>query len=133
MIRTALASLLLATTLTACSQQDDGSSVRAAAQAANAAQSAATQPAATQPATQPAADAQPTQLCYAVDGMHCEGCAEAITAELKEIKGVASVQCTFDSHRAVVQVASAALAPQVEKAITKLGYKVAPCEAASSK
>ncbi|MFO0782290.1 MAG: heavy-metal-associated domain-containing protein [Phycisphaerales bacterium] len=128
MIRTALASLLLATTLTACSQQDDGSSVRAAAQAANATQSNATQP-----EMQPAADAQPTQLCYAVDGMHCEGCAEAITAELKEIKGVASVQCTFDSHRAVVQVASAALAPQVEKAITKLGYKVAPCEAASSK
>lgn len=128
MIRTALASLLLVTTLTACSQQDDGSSVRAAAQAANTTQSAATQP-----STQPAADAQPTQLCYAVDGMHCEGCAEAITAELKEIKGVASVQCTFDSHRAVVQVASAALAPQVEKAITKLGYKVAPCEAASSK
>lgn len=114
-MRPALASLLLVTTLAACNQQGDGGAAQAVAQAAQ------------------AAAAQPTQLCYAVDGMHCEGCAEAITAELKEIKGVDSVECTFDSHRAVVQVASAALAPQVEKAITKLGYKVAPCEAASSK
>ncbi len=39
---------------------------------------------------------------FAITGMHCDGCAGGLTAELKETAGVASAQVTFSNKLAVV-------------------------------
>lgn len=70
-----------------------------------------------------------TTVAYRVSGMHCDGCAEAIVAEVSEVKGVRGVHCTYASQEAVVTLDSAAARPEVERAITKLGYRIEPAGA----
>ena len=75
------------------------------------------------------ATAAPVTVAYDVGKMHCGGCADAITAEVSEVKGVKGVACTIETHRAVITLDDPAAGPLAEKAITKLGYtitKVAP-------
>ena len=79
------------------------------------------------PATATAASKQTTQVAYTVTGMHCNSCAEAITAEVAAVKGVRSVQCTFESKCAVLEVNNPAAQADAERAITKLGFTIAPC------
>jgi len=79
------------------------------------------------PATATAAFKQTTQVAYTVTGMHCNSCAEAITAEVAAVKGVRSVQCTFESKCAVLELNNPAAQGDAERAITKLGYTIAPC------
>ena len=79
------------------------------------------------PATADAAPKQTTQVAYTVTGMHCNSCAEAITAEVAAVKGVRSVQCTFESKCAVLQLNDPAAQADAERAITKLGFTIAPC------
>jgi copper chaperone CopZ len=69
------------------------------------------------------------RAAYAITGMHCGGCADAIVAEVGEVKGVKGVQCTFESKCAVIEFTDPAAKADAERAITKLGYKIAPCEA----
>lgn len=77
-----------------------------------------------------AAAAEPVRLRYAVKGMHCGGCAEAIVAEVKEVPGVAEVHCTFESGTAEILAADSALRAEIERAITKLGYTITPLPSA---
>ena len=79
------------------------------------------------PAAATAAAKQTTQVAYTVTGMHCNSCAEAITAEVAAVKGVRSVQCTFESKCAVLQLNDPAAQTDAERAITKLGFTIAPC------
>lgn len=79
------------------------------------------------PAAATAADKQTTQVAYKVTGMHCNSCAEAITAEVAAVKGVRSVQCTFESKCAVLELNDPAAQVEAERAITKLGFIIAPC------
>lgn len=81
------------------------------------------------PATPPVV--QVTTVSYEVDGMHCDGCAQAIVAELTETPGVQQAECTFESKRATVRFAAPATRESVEHAVTKLGYKVAPAAPAA--
>ncbi|RLS45871.1 MAG: copper chaperone [Planctomycetota bacterium] len=74
-----------------------------------------------------ASSARTTQVAYTVTGMHCNACAEAITAELTAVKGVNSVQCTFESKCAVVELSDPGAQGNAEHAITKLGYTIVPC------
>ena len=67
------------------------------------------------------------RAAYAITGMHCGGCADAIVAEVGEVKGVKGVQCTFESKCAVIEFTDPAAKSDAEHAITKLGYKIAPC------
>ena len=67
------------------------------------------------------------RTAYAITGMHCGGCADAIVAEVGEVKGVKGVQCTFESKCAVIEFTDPAAKADAEHAITKLGYKIAPC------
>jgi copper chaperone CopZ len=78
-------------------------------------------------ATKAAASQQTRQVAYTVTGMHCGGCAEAITAEVAAVKGVNSVHCTFESKCAVVELSNPASQADAERAITKLGYTIEPC------
>lgn len=73
----------------------------------------------------PAADA-PLEVTYKVSGMHCGGCAEAIVAEVGEVKGVREVRCTYESGQASVVLADPASRAEAERAITKLGYAIEP-------
>lgn len=84
-------------------------------------------PAAATEAKPSARTARTTQVAYTVTGMHCSACAEAITAELTAVKGVNSVQCTFESKCAVVELTDPAAQANAEHAITKLGYTIVPC------
>jgi copper chaperone CopZ len=77
----------------------------------------------------PPAPAATTTVTYRVSGMHCDGCAEAIVAEVSEVKGVQRVECAFATRKAVVTLDGDAARPEVERAITKLGYQVAPADA----
>lgn len=70
---------------------------------------------------------QTTQVAYTVTGMHCNSCAEAITAEVAAVKGVRSVQCTFESKCAVLELDNPSAQADAEHAITKLGFTIAPC------
>lgn len=79
------------------------------------------------PAAATAATKQTTQVAYTVTGMHCNSCAEAITAEVAAVKGVSSVQCTFASQCAVLVLNNPSAQADAEHAITKLGYTIAPC------
>jgi copper chaperone CopZ len=61
---------------------------------------------------------------FAITGMHCDGCAKGIAAELKRTAGVASASVTFSNQLATVtcdtnQVTAARLIKVVEEA----GYK----------
>ena len=81
----------------------------------------------------PMAIIMPTvQVAYAVEGMHCDGCAQAIVAEVSEVKGVRSVKCTFESKQAVIVLDDATSLAEAERAITKLGYAISPAAAAAS-
>jgi copper chaperone CopZ len=64
-------------------------------------------------------------VAYAVEGMHCNGCADAIVAEVSEVRGVRSVRCTFESKVAVIEF-DAPARPEAERAMTKMGYKIRP-------
>lgn len=39
---------------------------------------------------------------FTITGMHCDGCAGGLTAELKETRGVATAEVTFSNQLAVV-------------------------------
>ena len=46
-------------------------------------------------------------------------------AEVSEVKGVHGVRCTFESKVAVVEL-DAAARDEAERAMTKMGYRIAP-------
>lgn len=80
----------------------------------------------------PAVPVPTVQVAYAVEGMHCDGCAQAIVAEVSEVKGVRSVKCTFESKQAVIVLDDATSLEAAERAITKLGYTISPADAAAA-
>ena len=80
-----------------------------------------------QSAAPAAAAKQTTQVAYTVTGMHCNSCAEAITAEVAAVTGVRSVQCTFESKCAVLELDNPSAQAEAARAITKLGYTIEPC------
>jgi len=52
-------------------------------------------------ADKPAVTANATNQ-FTITGMHCDGCAGGLTAELKAARGVATAQVTFSNQLAVV-------------------------------
>lgn len=62
----------------------------------------AARPAAT--AVAPATNPAPAQavLRFEISGMHCDGCANGLTAELRQTPGVTTAVVTFSNHLAVV-------------------------------
>ena len=63
-------------------------------------------------------------LIYTVPGMSCDHCRAAVTAEVEQVPGVASVDVDLDTKRVTVageQLANAAVRAAIEEA----GYGVA--------
>ena len=73
-------------------------------------------------------DAAPANvsLRYQVEGMHCDGCVQAITDKVTHLDGVIACKVSLQDREADVMVRNASLAPSVQKAIEGLGYKVTP-------
>ncbi len=65
-----------------------------------------------------------TTLYLDVQGMHCEGCVQAIDAEARSIDGVSDAQVSLEKHSAQIKISSPELAAKVESAIRSLGYTV---------
>lgn len=73
--------------------------------------------------------AAPIALRYQVDGMHCDGCVQAITDKVKHVDGVVDCRVSLTDRQADVVVREEAAAAPVQQAIEKLGYKVKPLQA----
>lgn len=71
----------------------------------------------------------PVALRYQVDGMHCDGCVQAITDKVKHVDGVVDCRVSLADRQADVVVRDDATALPVQHAIEKLGYKVKPLPA----
>ena len=65
-----------------------------------------------------------TTLYLDVQGMHCDGCVQAIDAEARSIDGVSDAQVSLEKHSAQIKISSPELAAKVESAIRSLGYTV---------
>jgi copper chaperone CopZ len=70
--------------------------------------------------------AAPVALRFQVDGMHCEGCASAITEKVSRVDGVVDCRVSLENREASVAVRGAETGPAVQAAIERLGYKVKP-------
>lgn len=62
--------------------------------------------------------------CFAITGMHCDGCAGGLTAELKETRGVATATVTFSNKLAVVAYDTNKInTVQLTKVIKEAGFE----------
>jgi copper chaperone len=68
----------------------------------------------------------PVVLRMQVDGMHCQGCVDAITDKVGRVDGVVDCRVSLENRQADVAVRQADAGPAVQRAIEKLGYKVTP-------
>jgi copper chaperone CopZ len=68
----------------------------------------------------------PIALRFQVDGMHCDGCVNAITDKVKRVDGVVDCRVRLEQREADVAVRDAQAGEAAQKAIEKLGYKVKP-------
>ena len=64
---------------------------------------------------------------FTVSGMHCDGCAGGLTAELKETRGIAHATVTFSNKLAVVAYdTNQVSAAQLTKVIKDSGFEATP-------
>ena len=70
---------------------------------------------------------EPITKSWTVQGMHCGGCANAISSKVAKIPGVQSCEVDFDTSTAVV-VADPAKTTEIENTMTTLGYTISPAE-----
>jgi len=69
--------------------------------------------------------AQFMRVSFAVDGMTCASCAKSVESRLRKLKGVQSVNVSYEKSRADVEFnPSTVTVKQLEKAIQEAGYKV---------
>ncbi len=68
----------------------------------------------------------PVALRYQIEGMHCDGCVQAITEKVTKIDGVVDCRVSLETRQANVAVREASSAAAVQQAIERLGYKVTP-------
>ena len=66
---------------------------------------------------------EPVTQSWTVQGMHCGGCANAISSKIAKIDGVESCNVNFDTSTAVV-IADPARTMDIENAMTTLGYTI---------
>ncbi|NBX25489.1 MAG: heavy-metal-associated domain-containing protein [Planctomycetes bacterium] len=72
--------------------------------------------------------AAPVVIRLQVDGMHCQGCVDAITDKVTRVEGVVDCRVSLEQRQADVAVRESTTAPEVRKAIERLGYKVTPLQ-----
>lgn len=85
-------------------------------------------PSAPGPSASPQARGPAQTATFAIEGMTCDSCAQAITETLERHPGVVSAQVSFDTRTAVVRYAGTS-PDALEAAIESLGYEAEPSEA----
>lgn len=66
---------------------------------------------------------------FSITGMHCDGCAGGLTAELKETRGVARAEVTFSNQLAVVAYDTNKVSPaQLTKVVKAAGFTATPAK-----
>ena len=64
---------------------------------------------------------------FTIKGMHCDGCAGGLTAELKQTPGVVTAAVTFSNKLAVVAYDTNQVSPaQLTKVIKEAGFEAKP-------
>lgn len=71
------------------------------------------------------APAATTTVVFEVQGMHCDGCANAIATKAGRVEGVSGCDVSFEKGTAIVEVDPDSVG-DVEAAIASLGYTVNP-------
>ncbi len=72
------------------------------------------------------------QVVFTVNGMHCDGCAQAISEAVQALPGVKSAEVSFADKRAVIVPMKGGFDPEaVLAAIKKLGYEATPAAQAA--
>jgi copper chaperone CopZ len=66
---------------------------------------------------------------FTISGMHCDGCANGLTAELKETRGVIHAQVTFSNRLAMVAIDTNKISTtKLTRVIQKSGYQATPVQ-----
>jgi len=69
-------------------------------------------------------DAAPVVYQYAIEGMHCQNCVDAITDKAMHTDGVVDCKVNLKDNSAMIAMRDSAVEPQVKSGIEKLGYTV---------
>jgi copper chaperone CopZ len=75
----------------------------------------------------------PVALRFQVDGMHCDGCVQAITDKVSHVEGVVDCRVSLENREAVVAVRNPDAGAAAQQAMERLGYKVKPLPAPAGK
>ena len=77
------------------------------------------------PAADPrVSDAAPVVYQYAIEGMHCQNCVDAITDKAMHTDGVVDCRVNLKEKSAIVAMRDDTVEPQVKTGIEKLGFTV---------
>ncbi len=77
------------------------------------------------PASDPrVSDTAPVVYQYAIEGMHCQNCVDAITDKAMHTDGVVDCRVNLKEKSAIVAMRDDTVEPQVKTGIEKLGYTV---------
>jgi copper chaperone CopZ len=66
---------------------------------------------------------QVRELVFQIDGMHCQACAAALTAELSKIEGVQGVNVDYATKTARLFASSQSAVARVQESAQRLGYR----------
>ena len=69
-------------------------------------------------------DTAPVVYQYAIEGMHCQNCVDAITDKAMHTDGVVDCKVNLKDNSAMIAMRDSAVEPQVKSGIEKLGYTV---------
>jgi copper ion binding protein len=72
--------------------------------------------------------AQAVELRFSIEGMHCDGCVQAITTAVGNMDGVQACAVSLDEESATVTADDPALAAQIIEKINALGYTAQAAE-----
>jgi copper chaperone CopZ len=66
---------------------------------------------------------------FVVSGMHCDGCAQGITSELKRAPGVAFASVSFSNKLAIIAYDTNRISPKgLQKVIVEAGFDAKPAK-----
>ena len=72
--------------------------------------------------------AEPVDLNFAIEGMHCDGCVQAITTAVSAMEGVTACEVSLEEESAKVTATDPALSARIIEKINALGYTAEPAE-----
>lgn len=85
------------------------------------------------PASDPrVSDTAPVVYQYAIEGMHCQNCVDAITDKAMHTDGVVDCRVNLKEKSAIVAMRDDTVEPQVKTGIEKLGFTVTMIPKATS-